>query len=103
MSSLRNLPSIEQLLQTHSAAELTAAYGRPLTLSAIRSALDLVRARVSSGADLTLPDRDGLLSMAAGLLGEWLTPTLLPVINASGVILHTNLGRAPLSPAFAKS
>lgn len=99
MTSLRNLPSVEQLLQTRSAAELIAAYGRPLTLSAIRSALDLTRARLSSGADEPLPDRDGLLSIAASLLDEWLAPTLLPVINASGVILHTNLGRAPLPPA----
>jgi L-seryl-tRNA(Ser) seleniumtransferase len=99
MTSLRNLPSVEQLLQTRAAAELIAAYGRPLALSAIRSALDLARARLSSGAGLTLPDRDGLLTSAAGLLEEWLAPTLLPVINASGVILHTNLGRAPLSAA----
>lgn len=99
MTSLRNLPSVERLLQTRGAAELIARYGRPLTLNAIRSALDLVRGRVSTNAGFTLPDRDGLLSIVAGLLEEWVAPTLLPVINASGVILHTNLGRAPLSSA----
>jgi len=97
--SLRDLPSVEKLLQTQQAAELIASYGRQLTIQAIRSVLDLVRARVSTGSDATLPDRDGLLDQAASRLIDWTTPTLLPVINASGVILHTNLGRAPLSPA----
>jgi L-seryl-tRNA(Ser) seleniumtransferase len=99
MTSLRNLPSVEQLLQTQSAAELIATYGRPLTLSAVRHALDRVRARVSKGSDTTLPGRDGLLAAAAEILQIWTAFSLVPVINASGVILHTNLGRAPLSAA----
>lgn len=97
MTSLRNLPSVERLLQTHGAAELIARCGRPLTLSAIRSALDLVRARASKSPTTTLPDREGVLNLAAGILDKWTSPTLQPVINATGVILHTNLGRAPLS------
>jgi len=40
---------------------------------------------------------DELLVKAQQLLDSWITPTLVPVINATGVILHTNLGRAPLS------
>jgi L-seryl-tRNA(Ser) seleniumtransferase len=97
--NLRGLPSIEQLLQTEPAAVLIASYGRPLSLQAIRSTLDLVRVRVTATGKSTLPSREGLLDQAASLLGEWTAPTLLPVINASGVILHTNLGRAPLSAA----
>ena len=46
-----------------------------------------------------LPDRQGILSAAAEKLSAWTRPSLQPVINASGVILHTNLGRAPLSQA----
>jgi L-seryl-tRNA(Ser) seleniumtransferase len=99
MADLYKLPSVEQLLQTEQAAELVAAYGRPLTLSGIRTALDLVRVRVTKGPGATLPDREGLLNLAAEFLHEWTRPSLLPVINASGVILHTNLGRAPLSHA----
>ena len=99
MTDLYKLPSVEQLLQTEQAAELVAVYGRPLTLNAIRASLDLVRARVMKGPSATLPDREGLLNLAAEYLHEWARPSLLPVINASGVILHTNLGRAPLSPA----
>ncbi|MBE3066805.1 MAG: L-seryl-tRNA(Sec) selenium transferase, partial [Chloroflexi bacterium] len=94
--NLRGLPSVEKLLQTQLAAELIASHGRPLTLQAIRSAMDEVRRRVSKSSEATLPDREILLTQAASLLQLWTAPTLLPVINASGVILHTNLGRAPL-------
>jgi L-seryl-tRNA(Ser) seleniumtransferase len=97
--NLRGLPSVERLLQTEQAAELIASYGRPLTLQAIRSVLDLIRERASKGPELTQPNPEGLLDLATSLLDEWMVPTLLPVINASGVILHTNLGRAPLSTA----
>ncbi len=101
--NLRGLPSVEQLLQTQLAAELIASYGRPLTLQAIRSAMDEERRRISKSSEATLPDREILLTQAASLLHIWTAPTLLPVINASGVILHTNLGRAPLSTAAIQS
>jgi L-seryl-tRNA(Ser) seleniumtransferase len=101
--NLRGLPSVEKLLQTQLAAELIASHGRPLTLQAIRSAMDEVRRRVSKSSEATLPDREILLTQAASLLQLWTAPTLLPVINASGVILHTNLGRAPLSNAAIQS
>ncbi len=103
MADFRSIPSVEQLLQTQLAEELIAAFGRPLTLQAIRSVLDEVRASVSKGADLTRPDREGILESASVLLDNWTRPTLLPLINASGVILHTNLGRAPLSAATLRA
>ena len=98
-SNLRGLPSVEQLLQNRLAANLIASYGRPLTLQAVRAALDEVRNRVSEGSPVNVPEAKKLLATSASLLHSWTTPTLLPVINASGVILHTNLGRAPLSIA----
>ena len=101
--NLRGLPSVEQLLQTRFAAELIASFGRPLTLQAIRTALDEVRTSISKAGEAKLPDREILLTQAASLLHLWTAPTLLPVINASGVILHTNLGRAPLSTAAIQS
>ena len=97
--NLRGLPSVEQILQTEPAAVLIASYGRPLTLQSIRCALDLARERATATDNPLPPTREELLDQAASLLREWTTPTLLPVINASGVILHTNLGRAPLSAA----
>ncbi len=103
MTTLRELPSVEEVLQTQTAAELIAQYGRPLTLSAIRETLDTIRARFLSGAITALPLRDLILAQVDGLLASWLKPTLRAVINASGVILHTNLGRAPLSDATIRA
>jgi L-seryl-tRNA(Ser) seleniumtransferase len=97
MTTLRELPSVEQLLQTKAAAELIAQYGRPLTLDAIHFTLDVIRARFKSGEITALPLRDLILVQTESTLNAWTRPTLIPVINASGVILHTNLGRAPLS------
>jgi len=103
MPDLRSLPSVERLLQTQLAAELIAAYGRPLTLNAIRSVLDEVRACVSNIGEPTLPNREGILESARLMLEAWTRPTLVPVVNASGVILHTNLGRAPMSKATLRA
>jgi L-seryl-tRNA(Ser) seleniumtransferase len=99
MPSLRDLPSVEQLLQTQQAAEIISAFGRPLTLKAIHAVLDEVRARFSDGSESDLPENSDILESAHDRLERWTTSSLLPVINASGVILHTNLGRAPLSRA----
>ncbi len=97
MTSLRDLPSVEQLLQQ--ADPLIEEYGRPLTLDALRVTLDEIRARFKSKPEAGLPLEDEILAQAESQLSRWTAPTLLPVINATGVILHTNLGRAPLSPA----
>ena len=95
MNDLRALPSVDQLMQTRQAAELIAAYGRPLTLEAIRSTL--AELRLDYKEETTIPLRPGILNLVQTRLQNWLKPTLIPVINATGVVLHTNLGRAPLS------
>jgi len=105
MTSLRDLPSVEQLLQN--STRLIDVYGRPLTLDALRLTLDEARARfklVLSRVEGTKPEAglpaiDDILTQAESHLTAWTAPTLRPVINATGVILHTNLGRAPLSKA----
>ncbi|MBI5353178.1 MAG: L-seryl-tRNA(Sec) selenium transferase [Chloroflexi bacterium] len=99
MTTLRELPSVGQLLRTQTAAELIARYGRPLTLTAIRFTLDETRARFKLDPQPALPSIDMILAQADSTLSAWTKPTLVPVINATGVILHTNLGRAPLSEA----
>lgn len=97
MTSLRDLPSVDQLLRTRAAQEWTAAYGRPLTVEAIRKVLDEVRTGYRKEANI--PEQDVFLERTQQTLVDWTAPTLKPVINATGVILHTNLGRAPLSRA----
>lgn len=103
MTTLRDLPSVDELLHTKAAAELIARYGRPLALSAIRETLETVRAKFLSGQITVLPLHDLILIQTSALLDSWLKPTLRAVVNASGVILHTNLGRAPLSDATIRA
>lgn len=101
MSDLRSLPSVDKLLQTDATARLIEDYGRTQTLAAIRQTLEDVRRGAGQGEPI--PDPESLLNLARRTLEEWLAPSLNPVINASGVILHTNLGRAPLSQAALRA
>ncbi len=95
MPDLRSLPAVDQLLQAGPAPEWIATYGRPLTLQALRTALEEIRSEFATGA--AVPGTVEILHRAHGQLLAWTAPSLVPVINATGVILHTNLGRAPLS------
>ena len=97
MTSLRELPSVEQLLQQ--ADHLIHEYGRPLTVDAFRLTLEEARLRFQSEPEAGLPSTDMIMSQAESHLTTSMASTLRPVINATGVILHTNLGRAPLSRA----
>ena len=97
MVDLRKLPSVDKLLQTQAAAELIAEYGRPLTLEALRAVLDDIRTHKDELTEI--PENESMLDQARLTLVDWSQSSLQPVINATGVILHTNLGRAPLSQA----
>jgi L-seryl-tRNA(Ser) seleniumtransferase len=97
MTQLRDLPPVDQLIQN--ATNLIKRFGRPLTLDAIRMTLDSARTRFKADPGTGLPSTDLILAEAESYLLASTRPTLLPVINATGVILHTNLGRAPLSNA----
>jgi len=76
---------------------LVGAYSHDLTIAALRQALDAARQAIFAGESAA--SHDELVSQAAKILDGQLRLTLRPVINASGVIIHTNLGRALLSPA----
>ena len=93
MTSLRQLPSINALLER--SAALQAQYGHAPTVQALRHVVDQARRAAQSGAPV--PAADALIAQAAEWLTQQFRPTLRPVINATGVIIHTNLGRAPLS------
>jgi len=93
VSDLRQLPAVDKLL--NDATTLIETYGRALTLAAIRAALE--EARLIIRADQPVPDRDRLLTRSKTLLKQWTLPKPRAVINATGVIIHTNLGRAPLA------
>jgi L-seryl-tRNA(Ser) seleniumtransferase len=93
--SLRDLPSIDGLLQSEAGAGLQSEFGRALAVEALRHEVDRARAAIRQG--LAPPAAPDLVDGARRRLTAQLTSTLQPVINATGVILHTNLGRAVLS------
>ena len=88
---LRELPSVDEALGKLSALE--REFPRRLIVNEIRRALEDARGAVRTGA--TPPDLEARVRDALALL---VRPSLRNVINATGVILHTNLGRAPLGP-----
>jgi len=95
MEELRKLPSVDRLLREEAIRALVEEHGHDLTVEAVRQALDLARQGILAGG--ACPPTEELVEMARASLQALLRPTLRPVINATGVIIHTNLGRAPLS------
>ncbi len=97
MSDLRRLPSVDRLLQSQQAARWIDEFGRSLTVNAIRATLEDIRETLKQGS--APPGGEQILDLIQQTLQNWTRMSLQPVINATGVILHTNLGRAPLSPS----
>jgi L-seryl-tRNA(Ser) seleniumtransferase len=98
----RKLPSVDDVMRGPSISSLAASYGHDSAVDAARVVLSRLREEITSG----LLDADGLELALSGLAGAVenqlrlaLAYSLRPVINATGVILHTNLGRAPLGEA----
>jgi len=96
---LRQLPQVDALLGTAGMASLLSAYSRQEVADALRAALEALRRDVKAGHLTELPDFGGA-AFAEGLIETIETarrPNLRPAINATGIIIHTNLGRARLA------
>ncbi len=96
-SEFRALPSVDRVLQDPALAD--PVWPRQLARAAVREALGVARERVAAGE--AAPDLPVVVADALDRLRRQLVPSLRPVVNATGVILHTNLGRAPVSDAAA--
>lgn len=98
MSLLRSLPSIDRLLSDPSWGE-----GGPLPHSvrraACRAVVDALRAGILDGTVTELPEDAALVARAVASARAAAGPRLVRVVNGTGVLLHTNLGRAPLAEA----
>lgn len=93
---LRELPAVHQVLEELSPA--LARFPRALVVAEIRRALDEIRSEIrDDAADSHSPVPTAAVRVERALAGIE-RPSLRPVINATGVVLHTNLGRAPLGP-----
>ena len=94
----RKIPSVDTLLRSEPGKRASASLGRALVKRALQTVLEQIRSEAEHGTPP--PDDDTILARAAGVASS-AKSGLAPVINATGVILHTGLGRAPLPPSAA--
>ena len=100
MTTFRRIPAIEQLRQRKTVRALETRYGRAAVVVALREEAATLRTRLAEAPDAVRDADDAARQIEAGLetrLGRTFAPSLRPVINATGIIIHTNLGRAPLA------
>ena len=102
MADFRAIPSIEQLLQAPAGRDLEARFGRAAATAALRDGAAAARAMMTGGGAATAAAAvadiaDVIVGDAAMRLEATHRGSLRPVVNATGVVIHTNLGRAPLS------
>ncbi|MDH7602083.1 MAG: L-seryl-tRNA(Sec) selenium transferase [Armatimonadota bacterium] len=91
----RKLPSVDELLREDQANNLLSRYPRSAVVDAFREALQRARAAVANGT--SAPNRSAILKSAEEILARKVKMSLRPAINATGIIIHTGLGRAVLS------
>ncbi|MFQ5740357.1 MAG: L-seryl-tRNA(Sec) selenium transferase [Acidobacteriota bacterium] len=104
--ALRRIPPVDQLLQRDDIRPLVDRYSRHLIVCELQAALERVREQIRSGCL-----EQGEIDRQVGQLGQEIdrllrrrySPSLQRVINATGVIIHTNVGRAPLAPPIASA
>jgi L-seryl-tRNA(Ser) seleniumtransferase len=99
-SQLRHLPQIDTLLQQPHVASLVATYSHDEVCRALRETLDQLRHDIRGGGVVGLPDfaSEPFAHRIADRIKAARQSNLRPVINATGIIIHTNLGRARLAP-----
>src|SRR5262245_48071475 len=102
MTDFRDIPSIDAVLRRPLLPVAAETFGHAATAGAVRTAADALRDRLTGDAGSTPDDPSSWIEQRAlRALDERDTPSLRTVINATGVIIHTNLGRAPLAAEAA--
>jgi L-seryl-tRNA(Ser) seleniumtransferase len=99
---LRALPKTDELLKRDDLAALAAECPRAVVVDAIRDAVEAARASILDG-DPTPVDEDALAEHAMRIVAVRMRPSLRRVVNATGIIVHTNLGRSVLSDAALRA
>lgn len=96
---LRSLPSLDRLLSDPEVRQWSEVMSRGLVASVLRSALEQFRRAILSGQIVQPIEIEDVLTLAEDELTRRSLPSLRRVINATGIVLHTGLGRAPLAPS----
>lgn len=96
-SLLRQIPAIQTILVSGQGKDLVEQYGHELTAEASAAVVGLWRKKITVGKEREIPRQDKIIEEIKGYLAAVVRPRLRRVINATGIILHTNLGRAILS------
>jgi L-seryl-tRNA(Ser) seleniumtransferase len=102
---LRRIPAVGRILSSPRLSEISAIYPRNLVLKAVHEVLERLRNEVESGPpaeDRDLFSMDRILEEVKRSAGMLSAPSLRPVINATGVVVHTNLGRSILAESVLR-
>src|SRR5437867_214055 len=94
---LRKLPSVHEVLAASSVQALEGQHAHELVVEAVRAELDELRLRLRAEKNADGVEVESIAERVAGRLQRELQLKLREVINATGIILHTNLGRAPIA------
>ncbi|NQU62213.1 MAG: L-seryl-tRNA(Sec) selenium transferase [Rhodospirillales bacterium] len=100
-NSPRELPAVYQVLDHPILAALQDRIGHAYLTDEVRGRIEAHRQALTEGAKV--PDLEAIAQEVADRVVQWLEPKLKPVINLTGTLVHTNLGRAPLSEAAVKA
>ncbi|MFQ5668830.1 MAG: L-seryl-tRNA(Sec) selenium transferase, partial [Candidatus Binatia bacterium] len=93
----RGIPSVDRVLSTAAAGPVLARFRRAFVTESIRLVLAEARQRLAADAGSGVPSPEEVIAAAVARMEAARRPSLRPVVNATGVVLHTNLGRALLA------
>ena len=97
------IPAVEKVLQSDKMAEVLGTYRRDVVVNIVREEIAKLRRDVSKGREVEGSDPAGVAAKVAERLAQLDSTPPVPVVNATGIILHTNLGRSILSANTRKA
>lgn len=100
---LRSLPKVDELLLSETLLKRCEGAAYNTVIEAVRETIQSIRSAVLAGELNELPSREEIESAVAALISRKSTPSLRRVINGTGIVLHTNLGRAKMSAQTAEA
>lgn len=99
---ITSIPKVDRVLSLPPVSSLLAVHPRPTVVTAARTVLAALRVEATDGTLSNALDEDGLCGLIAAELERIVAPHLHPVVNGTGVVIHTNLGRSLLAPAACR-